>query len=594
MSFGELLILFAFAIFAVVVSLLAWSKEKFRIVLRPRSRPKPKWIFYFYLCLIGVFLLFSFHYWLIGQRSSIWFYVYAIVGILSLYFSGSQTGYQRKVALLAVICFGLIQSVTPIVENRGIIFGPDQWRDLYGTKFITESGTFQNSLGTETGFYSFVPLFNVINAVVSEVLGCSAMLVFTIMLAILFLVSSLSVYAFMSRLTGSRAASLLAVILLGSIPRLALVQALPSIASLSLGLLLVLLLIRGSDSPGKGNLPTMAILVLVIGMIHPVGLFPVLGICLGLILVNHFTSQMKLRPHALSFIESVFAICLLIPLGYWSVESTVLASVVHPLVRFGNILMRFRYSPSGYVPQYQATGFEIYSLAWAVPVALSAAGFVIMFGATIRTHDKMLQRDFRWHTALVAGLEGLMLILGAFLSVLLSPGAALERYINTIGYALLIISASLVLAQMIWSSRKAISVFAILILFATVVVGSSSPDWAPLEQPEFGAFRSTYAGYVEAKTIVTLLPNNSRLFEDHDIPISGVGKIGNVSFITPESYQTTRLVIDDFKRSSFKPFDPELRGAFVILKTDEISNSSLLDKYVNFVYDSGRHIVVLP
>lgn len=170
----------------------------------------------------------------------------------------------------------------------------------------------------------------------------------------------------------------------------------------------------------------------------------------------------------------------------------------------------------------------------------------------------------------------------------------MEKYIDIPGYLLLILPSTFVLGQFLSSHKKAVIIFAVLLLSANVVIGSKSPDWAPFENPNFGAFRSTFASFIEANTMVALLPNNTRIYEDYDMPLEEVAFMKNITFETDRSYMMTRNVIQKFKENSFTPFDPVYKDAVVVIKTDRIVDQRLLNNYINVIYNSERHVAVEP
>jgi len=587
-----MLILFAFAIFLAVMLSLRWI-ENVKTGNHLKSKTRVRWIFYIYCILVGIFFLLSAYYAIAGQRPLIWFFIFALIGILSLYFGNSFTPKQRGFSILVITILAVVNSSIPIIQNRGVIFGPDQWRDLKVTTFIMDKGTFQNAPELRTGYYAFIPLFNVLNAVISEIVGWPAMTTIAVMQGVLCLLSAISVYAIMMKLDGRAAVSLVAVMLLLSTPRLSTVQAIPATASISLGFLLVLLFVKENASFLRNIFLIVAILAFATTVFHPVGMFPILGVCMGTLLINHFSTRERLRARAISFTKRIFSICLIITLGYWSVDCQVFAGVFNPLRRFLLIFINFEASPSIYSPQYQSTGFELFSFAWALPVAFSAA-YLVLIPRSGRKGKSWFNRDLRQNVTYIAALVGLLLILGAFFSVIINPGAAVERYINMTGYALLIFPSSCVFGRFLLSHKKAAVLFSVLLLSTNVVIGSSSPDWAPFENPAFGAFRSTFTSFIEANTIVTLLPNNTFLYEDHDIPVAGVARLRNMLLVTDRSYQTTRNVIQIFKNNSFSPFDTKYKAVVIVIKTDEIVDQRMFHNYINVVYNSKRHAAIIP
>jgi len=588
MSFIILLVLFAFVLFVVTTLLLTWVGEA---EYKACEKIKPRFVSFLLYIFVGVFFLLSIRSALIGVRTITWFYFFAFVGLLCLYFSGYSTVKSQITPIFIITVLAITQSLIPIVQNKGIIFGPDQWRDLEVTTYIVEKGTFEDYPWIAPGFYSFIPLFNIFNAVISKVLGCPPMLTIGTMQAFFCLISVLSVYIIMKKLYNNAVISLLAAILLISTPRLALIQSLPSTASLSLGLLLLLSFIKGSVDFSRGLIGIIVLLALVTAIIHPIGVLIALVAASSLLLFNYLHTK-NLAVQAITFIRGALLVCLATSLACWVWRNEIFKSVFNPLLRFLRSFATLGKS-SLYYPQYQSADFEIFSFAWALPVAFSAAFVLTTF---IKSWRKKNETNFNLPLQIITAstIAGLGLILSAFLSVLISPGAAIERYVSTIGYALLILPTSIVFGRFLFSKKKIALLFAIILLSANIIIASRSPDLAPFENPTFGAVRYTFTGFTEANTIVNFLPNNTYLYEDHDIPLAGVGNLKGLTFITYRSYQPTRVVIQSFKDNSFKPFYSKYKNAFVAIKTDEIVDQKLFYNFVNIIYSSENHVMVNP
>jgi len=90
------------------------------------------------------------------------------------------------------------------------------------------------------------------------------------------------------------------------------------------------------------------------------------------------------------------------------------------------------------------------------------------------------------------------------------------------------------------------------------------------------------------------MPNNTRLYEDYDMPLDEVAQLRNITFETDRSYMMARNVIQIFKENSFKPFDPQYKDSVIVIKTERIVDQRLLDNYVNIVYNTERHVTIVP
>jgi hypothetical protein len=144
-----------------------------------------------------------------------------------------------------------------------------------------------------------------------------------------------------------------------------------------------------------------------------------------------------------------------------------------------------------------------------------------------------------------AGLMGLFLIVVAFVSVTNAPSGAVERYIDTPAYLLLVIPSAIVCLQLFSSRRKLAVACTILLLFTAVYLGSSSPDWAQFENPSYSAVRYTFTGYVEVGILENYVPVNSTLYADYDLHIGA-----------SSSYQIIRPILNLIKVGALNPFNP--------------------------------------
>ena len=233
MNFYQLLVIFSFAIF-FIVSFLSFLTRRI-----PRQIDGRVTLPYFnlYLAMFFLILLLSAYYSLSGVRTGLWFALFSCYTIFSLFYARSETRSQRNFATASLIILSITLSSIPIIQNRGVIFGPDQWRDLWITTFIVEEGTFEGAVGS--GYYSFIPLFNIINAVFAKITDMPPMYTFIVMQIVYSIIAVLSIYLIVEKLSGNRPASFIAIAIFLSTPRLTTIQAIPAVASLSLGTLLI-------------------------------------------------------------------------------------------------------------------------------------------------------------------------------------------------------------------------------------------------------------------------------------------------------------------------------------------------------------------
>ena len=128
----------------------------------------------------------------------------------------------------------------------------------------------------------------------------------------------------------------------------------------------------------------------------------------------------------------------------------------------------------------------------------------------------------------------------------------------------------------------------LVLLMVNVYTGASSPNWSPFENPTFGSYMSTYKGYIESQDIVGTLPAGTIIYEDNDLPIQEVAALNNVSATKDRSYQTIRVVIQEFKSNEIDFSNQRVIRAMIFLRTNEITDPSLFEGPIDLVYSDGE------
>lgn len=577
----------ALGLFALVAVILYVGRSAIATTSHLRRRSKK--LFILYCVTFAVFILFSLYELILGSRSLIWFGLYGIVACASLYFSNSSAALQRRSSLIIILFLVVLLSVTPKIQNRGIIYGPDEWRDVKVTTYVVENGTFMDAPYFKGDYYSALPLFNILNAMVSSLSGWNVMLIFSLMPPILTIASSLVTYAVMYRLSKSHMLASLFVILSSSMPRSSSGQYIPAVLSGSLGSLLVLLLILVCLKKDRRFLVLASITAFTVSLVHPLGVMPLLLLSVGILALVGFFFRKSLPTSTISATRGFFLACLVIGIAAWSSQAILLNGVTAPVEKFIETLVSFGRIRTSYSLQYQSQGLELYAYPWAVPVSVSAAFLLLSLKDLLKRNPRRKGLDYVFFLASAA--VGLILVLLGFASVVSNPGAAVERYVNGTAYGLLSFSTALVFFVM-FRGRKIFAVLAIALLFANIVIGTNSPDNAPFEHESFGAFRTTWISTIEAHDIIVFLNSTTRVYGDHDIPVSSLMSQIGLQNQTYVGFQPIRAVLETFKNNSFTPFDPQYASSVFIIKTDEIINHGLFSNYVNTLYNSERHVMI--
>jgi hypothetical protein len=151
LSFQEMLIVFAVLLFAfTLILILKYRKvfdelitEKTQIIRSPRLS---KIALYTHYLLIVLFLAVTGYSVWFGLRPSAYFVIFSLLFVTSIFLFLTSPQERKssatRIVLVTLLLLSVAQSVTPILENRLVIFGSDQWRDIVATKLITDQGTF--------------------------------------------------------------------------------------------------------------------------------------------------------------------------------------------------------------------------------------------------------------------------------------------------------------------------------------------------------------------------------------------------------------------------------------------------------------------
>jgi hypothetical protein len=354
---------------------------------------------------------------------------------------------------------------------------------------------------------------------------------------------------------------------------------------MALGILLLLFIIdEKTQSHALYIAPFIAFTTIVI---HPIGIIPCISILIGIISLGYINPNYKIETQSKTYLKIIFTMIIIIIITYLGLNTNALSVVIASLKKLISTLSNINQSTSPYIPQYETNGSLIYSYVWALPVSLTAT-YLIMFLIYERKNSKK-KREQAEYFILASAFISLVFLLVAFLSIIREPGASLERYLNVPAYTLMLFPSAFVIYRMISTYKKAIVLLAFTILIVNVYIGTSSPDWAPFENSAFGAYRSTYSGYMEAQIITNTLPPGIRVYEDNDIPIAEVASLQGLQVKQDQSYQTIRKVIQDFKNNKINYKNKLLRLSIVYLQTSEIEDQGLYKKYIDLVYNSGVH-----
>lgn len=601
--FAELLVIFSVSIFALVLFLLLMyeksSRDLAQIYIRLNLSKYGTFLRNIHYILVLIFIIITFYSVWVGSRPSAYFVVLSLVFLSSatLFLSDVSPKKTRviRAVLVTLVIVGLSQALIPAMQNRLMISNSDQWGNAYAAGLIVDSGSFLPAATASTGYYSSIPLFVVLVAAVNLLTG-SVYLSYLALAGTITIVMVFSIYLIIQKLTSNHVACIAGVFAFVSIPRLAMDYALPSTVSLALGAILVFILISQFLGPKRRSLLIILLISFSTLIFHPSGILVLVMLCGGFLIA--FVARIVKR----SFPEATIILGLLILVGilsftYWSMNETVLTSIVSPIEKLITSIQSSVVTPSSatYLPRYFLTGQEIYSFAWALPVGVSAAYVVsVLYTMFNKKANRPPRRGILENFAFISGVLGIALIFSAFISVINYPTGAIERYANQMAYFLLLLPTSAVCSLLISKKRKIGTAVIVTLLLAFVIIGSSSPDWAPSENIAFTTAHSTYDSQVEAQTIVRWLPSNITVYDDYDISVGGAYSLARLQAAgSAGTNQITANLIGVIKDGSFVLPDLIPVNEFYIIKSSEIQNYTAVDKYFGICYDSGRHYLMI-
>ncbi len=246
---------------------------------------------------------------------------------------------------------------------------------------------------------------------------------------------------------------------------------------------------------------------------------------------------------------------------------------------------------SSYSPPNFTAGNEMYALAWALPYGISTAFLLVYLFNRLRRKSSQLSEDKYLVTFCAAAIAIPLTFLG-FVSFVLSPGAAVERYVSVSTYFLMMLPAGIVAGLILRKTRTVHFVPALCVLALSVGVGAYSPDVAPLEHRDFESQTPRYDAYLELSSLEKHIPAESYMYVDNDIPPFGQLRSDTLIFRSPKSYQDTRQVLDEFANGILDPRDLDKPKTIIITREDRMMNHVSYPE-LNLVHSSGNHLTFI-
>jgi len=501
-----------------------------------------------------------------GTRPPVYFVILAALFVSSVLLAREDTPRARGLLLLTALLVALSIPVAIYVGNR---FYPGGWEQE--PILVTGSLEPYQVGAAEARVYYYIPVGTLVGAGLAFATG-STLLVPTL-LSMAYLAGILSaVLILFRRAHGGLVAGVFGAFLFLAVPPLSIFG---RSAVLAYALPLVWFALALFRSPRAA---VLGILVLGPVMIfaHPVGLGYVAATLVPLVLLR--VRDWPLPGRDSRRLTGVLLTVLVIAFAYWTYTYLITLGVRQGTSLYGTILSYFAgpaegVGGGGYIPRYALSGFEVFALAWSLPVAMSGAYLLAKLPAILRRR--------------VGGVEALTILsafMGSgivFVSYLSYPSGESGQYLVPVGYMVVLLSAAVGAGTALLRSGKARAMVSLALVVPILFVGFYSPDWAPLEHPDFASSTSIlpYRHYLEIQTARGILPANATVFYDYDFGIGG------------GLYKPIRQVIEGVYAGNDPARYATPPAAYFGMRSEPFSR--LPNWQWDVIYSSGDHVIAV-
>jgi len=463
-----------------------------------------------YVVFLMSFILVTVYSLYLGHRPWLYFLILAL-SVLYVAFGNNQKGSRIKnISIIAVV--SLLLPLTILSNNNFLDFGTDQGAHLRRGLEIVETGGWEQRAGIS--YYEPFPVLSVLLASITIVTGFSSS-AYVFLLPFSSLLLAFILYSLSKQITSSEKAGALAFFVILSIPPLAFILLIPRDMSLIFAFiclhLVIKLIYKGSRATVLCLIPPLVIMVI----LHATGPFLILSLFLPLGIYSIISRSSLTIPRQF---RSVSILMVVVMFTYWVFNHMVIVSVMGVAGNFFITIAKYLSGmPLSYEeaarPYFQAsTEMAQVWFAWAIPPAI-VAGYCLH-----RFHDIVVSRAHRecghWahKMAELGSATGLLLLLISFIL------AYYGHYIYTIVpvYALLAFLMIYFLSRLLATRNELVTIITVVFLIVFLFIGSSSPTWAPIENPDFPTRRRLYNQIVYTQGFGQDFPQNVSLVLDFD------------------------------------------------------------------------------
>jgi len=512
----------------------------------------------------------------------------AVAGLLMLYVGLGRS--NRNLVAYVLVVSAISMTVTVFLLNGLYPFASIKNEALYSTGSIAS----YEQASAEGGFYYFVPIGTLTDVAFSMVTGIDLGLpLVESVVTLTFAMLSLLV---LTRRYGLEKAAPAAMLVI-STPQLSyLVGRTLSIQYAMLTMVLISLLATKLAPRQTVGLLGMVILVMVLA--HPVG--PIALIAAFAVLRVVLSVTKRVRRETVMSVGPAIRLLIIITAGYWFttyIYTLIVTKATHifdstqgfirMLIGGNSRAVLGATIPTAIAPGYSAQAFWEFAYAWAAPIAIGGALVLVWLGlqAARLRKGKSLEGGGVLSTAFeliaVSSAIGAFVLLGTSFAAY-ALGSESGQYAIPSAYLLLLFPAAMVFHRLLDSRKLAIVAVAALVVSSVVLVGTYSPDWAPLEHQNFGveATISNRNNFVAAGELAVLTGQGSQtVYLDYDLAAAAA----------VPSYKSVRSILSSVFAGN-TTFGDYANSTFV-LQTAKLANAVVYQEVqgLDVIYSSNDH-----
>ena len=530
-------------------------------------------------------------------RTPLYFILQAALAGLTTYLCAARRVKQSTLIYVAIVA---------LVSIPALVYSKNSFYPIYDVKkeplYITGSITSYMESSAKGKFYYFIPVDPMIFVSLSYMCGVEVSPLIPVFRDVTFyLAIALFMFAIMKKLGRPELfPALLAFMVIPSLSFQSRILSIPYAVSI---LYLVILAFRD----GINSKVMLAYLLTAVVMIfaHPIGPIALLTVFSVLLawysLTNSLkTSSVKQKKYTLT---KIFSLNLyLITLLYWfltyiytllfqkgvnialSVNTfiSIILGVSEKLqvedMLFGRTISKFQ------APGYSNPDFYVYAYAWAIPLSFS---FTLVAAELVKTllkkNDKRDKTSIIRELYIASSVSALLTIIVAYIGYVMRIESG--QYLIPTGYFLASLSLGAVTYTLSKRKNKLIMAIIAIIMALAVGLGTHSPDWAPLEHPNFevAAKLHPYQDIAQSILLDNVINQEAyrKIYFDYDIPIKSI------------QYKSIREILYRFIVKEELSLNPYKNSLFVFKKQRlGIGKVAELATTQSLVYVSDTHSAI--